>query len=258
MPSQQESMQTDEVQDMLNTDIDYKKWKKLRRLSKFVTEHYKVLVISVLMVVSLISTIYYFNKLIVMEQQVSDADAQIEAALQMRQNLVPALTMVVYQFIAHEKNIFLSAVDAREKSLDISEDMTELIKSVKGVSGNSLSSKGLSRLIAVAENYPQLVSSESYQLLISRIADVENQLFEKRIEYNSAVNLYNTYLSRFPVNITGACLGFRMRPYFKWTHKAEWSFITESDVKGKLPVSIRLHNAVDKGPASASKNMEPQ
>jgi len=227
----------DELRDLLEQGIDHKKG-RFSAIRRFIAEHFKVILITSIVTISLLTNIYYFNTLTIMKQQVINMRAQIESALQMRQNLVPALTMVVYQFINHEKNVFLSAVEARENSLAVSEDLDKLIQGLKGLTGVDFSSKDLTRFMAVAENYPRLVSSQSYQLLISQVAEVENQIYQKRIEYNDAVNIYNTRLSVFPVNISGWAMRFRLQPYFEWGKGPEWVFVASSE-EGELPVSMK-------------------
>ncbi|GAI82637.1 unnamed protein product [marine sediment metagenome] len=157
----------------------------------------------------------------------------------MRQNIIPGLTAAVNQFINHERNVFLSAVKAREDSLSMSKDIEKLIQSLKEISGRDFPPNALSRFMAVAENYPRLVSSPPYQLLISQIADVENQIYNKRIEYNDAVNVYNTYLSTFPANMVGRPMRFRLQPYFSWENKPEWVFPANPD-SGEPPLEMKL------------------
>ena len=193
-------------------------------LRRYVAEHNRVLLAALLVAVCLITQIYYYNRLTAMKQQVNNLRSQIESGLQMRQNIVPALTVAVSQFLSHEKGVFLSAVKARENSLSMPKDMEKLVQSLKEISGRDFSPNALSRFMAVAENYPRLVSSESYQLLIAQIVDVENQIYNKRIEYNDAVNLYNTRLSTFPGNAAGWIMFFRLEPYFEWDKKPEWVF----------------------------------
>jgi len=61
-------------------------------------------------------------------------------------------------------------------------------------------------------------------VLVEKIGQVESQIYDKRIEYNNAVNVYNTRLSTFPVNIVGRVLRFSIQPYFSWGEEAEWVF----------------------------------
>jgi len=233
------------IQKLLNSRIDHKKG-GLDAIERFVVTHYQALVITALVTFFVILHVYYFNILTAKEQEVLARCAQVESALQMRQNLVPALTVVVYQFINHEKNVFLTAVEAREKSVGSAANMDKLVHSLKELTGKEVLPEAVSKFMAVAENYPQLVSSESYQLLISRIADTEKQLFEKRIDYNVAANRYDTYLSTFPANILGRILGFRLKPYYSWEKKSEWEFSPGLRDQGELPVSMKLKTVEEK------------
>jgi LemA protein len=230
------AMHENELKDLLDMEVVSKK-KYLVKTGEFLRRYYKHTIIALFVAFCIIRNIYYFNTLTIMRQQVTNIHAQIESALQMRQNLIPALTIVVYQFINHEKNVFLKAVEARENSLSGGRDTKELLNSLKQLTGMDVSSNDLARFMAVAENYPQLVSNQSYQLLIGRITDVENQIYQKRIEYNDTVNNYNTRLSTFPVNVIGRCMGFYLKPYFKWENKAEWLFVTSPE-EGELPVNM--------------------
>ena len=213
----------EQVRNILGPE-QFQKKGKLYVLGQFITEHFKVILTVAVVLACVFTHIYYFNRLTTMEQQVTNLRSQIESGLQMRQNIVPALTLVVHQFINHERDVFLSAVEAREKSLNGSKETGRLVQGLKGLTGEDISSSALARFMAIAENYPQLVSSQSYQLLISQIADVENQIYKKRIEYNDAVNVYNTRLSTFPANIVGRVLRFRVQPYFSWEKEPEWVF----------------------------------
>ena len=199
-----------------------KRWFHLAK--RFLVEHYLSISITVLVVACVYTHIYYYNRLIRMEQQIGNMRAQIEAGLQMRQNIVVGLTAAVNRFITHEQGIFSSAIETRKDSMAVSNDLKKLIESAKELSGSQFSPAGLSRLMAVAENYPQLVSSQPYKVLVEKIGEVESRIYDKRVEYNNAVNVYNTRLSTFPANIVGRILRFRLQPYFSWDNVPEWIF----------------------------------
>ena len=202
-----------------------KKW--FHVLCRFIVTHYLSISITTLVVACVYTHIYYYNRLIKMEQQIGNLRADVGAGLQMRQNIVSGLTATVNRFISHEQGIFTSAMQTRKDSMGISNDLKKLIESAKELSPDKFSLAGLTKLMAVAENYPQLVSSQPYKVLVEKIGQVENQIYDKRIEYNNAVNVYNTRLSTFPVNIVGRVLRFGIQPYFSWEEKAEWIFERE-------------------------------
>jgi LemA protein len=203
-----------------------KRW--FHPLKRFIAEHFKAILITIATVTFIYTNIHYYNQLIIMKQQVGNMQSQIEAGLQMRRNVVSSLTATVNRFISHEGEVFTSAMETRKDSMSVSNDLKKLVESVKDLSQKQFSPTSLSRLMAVAENYPQLVSSQPYNVLVTKIADVETQIYDKRVEYNDAVNTYNTRLSTFPVNIIGRMLRFRLQPYFKWNNRPEWVFEGEN------------------------------
>jgi len=206
----------------------FRKRRWLYLFSRFIAEHLKAILITITVVACAYINIRYYNQLTIMKQQVGNMQSQIEAGLQMRRNVVSGLTAAVNRFISHEGEVFTSAMEMRKDSMSVSSDLKKLVESVKDLSQQQFSPASLSRLMAVAENYPQLVSSQPYNVLVTKIADVETQIYDKRVEYNDAVNTYNTRLSTFPVNFIGRMLCFRLQPYFEWHNKPEWVFEGEN------------------------------
>ena len=231
-----EEKRKDELKDLLALDIvngkDYP-----QVILRFIRQYYKIILITFLLLFSVIRYVVYYNSFVFLYQKVTNAKAHIEATVQMRQNIIPALTVVVYQFINHENNIFLKTVEAREDSKGKLSDMEGLKKGLQNLTNGSISNGALTKFIAVAENYPQLVTSQSYQLLIGQISEIEKQIYLKRLEYNNEVNIFNTKLSVFPDNAIGVAMGFRIQPYFEWKNGPEWIFTSE-DNQGELPMRM--------------------
>jgi len=73
----------------------------------------------------------------------------------------------------------------------------------------------LGRLIAIAENYPQLKSNENFRALQDQLEGTENRIAVARQDYNDTVNAYNAYIRRFPQVLTAKVLGKKARPYFE-------------------------------------------
>ena len=218
-------------QDQVRVNLGPEHFQKKRRfhpLERFIAEHFKAILIIISTVACAYMNIYYYNQLVIMKQQVGNMQSQIDAGLQMRRNVVSGLTATVNRFISHEGEVFTSAMEARKDSMSVSSDLKKLVESVDDLSQQQFSPTSLTRLLAVAENYPQLVSSQPYNLLVTKIADVETQIYDKRVEFNDAVNTYNTRLSTFPVNIVGRMLHFRIQPYFEWNNTPEWVFEEEN------------------------------
>ena len=82
-------------------------------------------------------------------------------------------------------------------------------------------SGSLSRLLAVAENYPQLKATENFQQLQGQLEGIENGIRASRMGFNDAVNVYNTKVRSFPMNILGGMFGFSKKEGFKADEGAE-------------------------------------
>ena len=76
-------------------------------------------------------------------------------------------------------------------------------------------SGALSRLLVVAENYPQLKANENFLQLQSQLEGTENRISVERKKFNEAVQEYNTSVRRFPTLITAKIMGFKEKQYFK-------------------------------------------
>ena len=81
---------------------------------------------------------------------------------------------------------------------------------------NQQLSQGLGRLLAIAENYPQLQSSQNFRQLQEQLEGTENRIAVARQDYNTAVGEYNAFIRRFPYNLTAKVFGMgRSRAYFE-------------------------------------------
>ena len=192
--------------------------KRNAKKSKKSREFWIVLSILVFSLVFLVGiTLYYYNTFVNLHQNIQNTRGQIESAFQMRGNLVPVLTSTVTNFVKHEDNVFMHTSDTRANF--VNPRPTE-----GGPEAAEVDRELLSKLLAIAEQYPDLKTSESFQLLMSKIADAETIILEKRIEYNDAVNRYNTVVTSFPGFMYAPLFRFKEEPYFKWASKPEWFF----------------------------------
>ena len=110
----------------------------------------------------------------------------------------------VIDFIKRGANGFI----AKDAAL---EDLVDTIRQV----ANAALTAPLGRLIAIAENYPQLKSNENFRALQDQLEGTENRIAVARQDYNETVNGYNAYIRRFPQVLTAKVLGKKSRPYFE-------------------------------------------
>jgi len=168
-------------------------------------------VILVLIVGTIGSFIGTYNQLQQLDETVNSQWAQVENQLQRRSDLIPNLVNTVKGYAAHEKSIFIGVADARAKLSGAvkSGDMKSVNKANAEFSGS------LSRLLAIAENYPQLKADQNFIALQDEIAGTENRLAVARKDYNDSVKTINAIIRTFPTSIIASISGVKSREYFQ-------------------------------------------
>ncbi len=154
-----------------------------------------------------------FNKLQVMDENVSANWAQVENQLKRRNDLIPNFVNTVKGYATHEKEVFTNIADARAK---LSGSINS--KDVKAVQQNAGElNSALSRLLAIAENYPQLKADKSFIALQDELAGTENRIAVARRDYNESVKSINALIRTFPTALVAAISGVKQREYFEIT-----------------------------------------
>lgn len=152
-----------------------------------------------------------YNTIQTYDEQVNAAQAQIKVQLQRRADLIPNLVETVKGYATQEKSIFTEVAEARAKLSGAvqSNDLQQM-----GAANAALTAP-LGRLLAIAENYPQLKSNENFKALQDQLEGTENRIGVARQDYNEAVNRYNAYIRRFPAVLTAKVIGKGPREYFE-------------------------------------------
>lgn len=203
----------------------YAEYERLRRKRRWLLISLGITVFLILVI-----TVYYYNRLTTLQQAVFMTRADIESCLQMRENLVPVLFISVADFVKHEDDIFLHAADARARSIGTKTDSSS--QSDKGKPPDKPKdgfSAFLSKLFAVAERYPDLKTSPSFQILMTQVAEAEKGILDQRIDYNDAAYKLNRALRRFPGNVYGVVFGISEVNYFEWKEEPEWVSTLKQD-----------------------------
>lgn len=152
--------------------------------------------------------VYYYNFLTIERFKVHLEKAQIEAELQRRNDLIPNLVKAVSDYMSFENQVFQHAADVRSA--------LGSLKSIPNMSPSALSIQpSLSKFQAVAENYPDLKASGTYQNLMKELSNTETRIAEARIKYNAAANFYNSRLRMVPGGLFGFILGFGREKTFE-------------------------------------------
>ena len=171
-----------------------------------------ILGVVLLLIVGIIGNfIGTYNQLQTLDETVNSQWAQVENQLQRRSDLIPNLVNTVKGYAAHEKSIFIGIADARAQ-------LSGAVKKgdVKGISqANAAFNGSLSRLLAIAENYPQLKADQNFIALQDEIAGTENRLVVARKDYNDSVKTINAIIRTFPTSIIASMAGVKSREYFQ-------------------------------------------
>lgn len=164
-----------------------------------------VIVLVVLFIVA--ESIFQFNRFASWQTKVMARMADIEREFQRRENLIPNLVYAVSRYGMYEQGVFKYVSDAREALKTVRSSETS------GTQTSSLLEKTLSRLVALAEEYPDLKATQSVQDLIKEAANTEDRIAEAKGKYNETCEIYNQYLSIFPGNIFGFIYRYKSLPY---------------------------------------------
>src|SRR5262245_4568221 len=148
-----------------------------------------------------------YNKFTSQEEAIKAQWAQVQNQLQRRNDLIPNLVETVKGYAAHEAGVFKDIADARSRLL-AAKSPEESIQAA------NQQSSALGRLLALAENYPQLKANEQFNRLMDELSGTENRLATERMRYNDLVRDYNTKRRSFPSNVTAKAFGFKEYPYW--------------------------------------------
>ena len=152
--------------------------------------------------------ILYYNRFAVLHNRIENSSAQIDVQLKKRVDLVPNLMETVKGYMKHERGVMNSVTNAR-KELFSAKGLNNKIKA------GDLLGNAISRLFALAENYPKLNSNENFLELQRELSAIEDKIAYARQFYNDSVLEYDNLRSTFPGNFLGKLYGRAEQPYLK-------------------------------------------
>lgn len=164
-----------------------------------------------------------YNAFVTMQENVENAWGQVENQYQRRADLVPNLVATVKGYAAHEQATLVGVMEARAKAsqmtLDPANATPEQLAAYQAAQGEL--SQALGRLMAIAENYPDLKASENFRQLADQLEGTENRIAYARNLFNDCAKEFNASIRRFPGNIIAGMFGFERKPYFEAEAGAE-------------------------------------
>ena len=157
-----------------------------------------------------------FNGLVSSQETVEKAWADVENVYQRRADLIPNLVETVKGYAKHEQETLEGVIEARANATKVTIDPTNMtpedLQKHQAAQGDV--TNPLSRLIAVAENYPDLKANQNFLELQSQLEGTENRIAVERNKFNEAAREYNTKRRTFPTNIIAMIFNFDDKPYF--------------------------------------------
>ncbi len=152
-----------------------------------------------------------------MDENVKAKWGNVQSDYQRRADLIPNLVNTVKGAANFEQQTLTNVVEARAKATSIqlkADDLTpEKIQQFQAA--QSQLTGALSRLLAVAENYPDLKANQNFRDLQAQLEGTENRIKVSRNDFNTAVQEYNSYIRKFPNNIYGNFMDFKAKGYFE-------------------------------------------
>ena len=155
-----------------------------------------------------------YNRMVTLREGIPAAWSQVENVLQRRYDLIPNLVATVKGYAKHERELLTEVTKLRSQwgAAKTPDDKRKTATELEGV---------LSRLLIVAENYPNIKADESFNRLHDELAGTENRIAVERMRYNEMVRTYNTYVKQFPSNLIAAMFGFKTNEaYFQMAKEA--------------------------------------
>lgn len=181
------------------------------------------IIILVILAVILLWGVTAYNNLVSKEENVNQQWSNVETQYQRRADLIPNLVSTVKGYASHESETLQGVVEARSKATQITVSGSDLTpeKMAEYQKAQGAVSSALGKLLAIAENYPDLKANQNFLELQAQLEGSDNRISVARINYNNAAKDFNTTIRRFPNNILAGVCGFDKCTYFEAAEGAE-------------------------------------
>jgi len=149
-----------------------------------------------------------YNRLVSLRQRVHAAWSDIDVQLKRRHDLIPKLVDAVRQYAGYERAVLTTVVELRDRSIELTA-VTD-----KAEVENNLG-RGIHKLLALAEAYPDIKANQNFLQLQKDLIEVEDNIQYARRYYNGVVKALNIRVESFPDNLVAKLFGFRSADYFE-------------------------------------------
>jgi LemA protein len=164
-----------------------------------------------------------YNNMVVADENVQAAWAQVENVYQRRADLIPNLVATVKGYAEHESKTLENVIAARSKATQVTVDPADLTEEALARFNEAQGelSAALGRLLMITENYPDLKANQNFLELQAQLEGTENRIATERMKFNESARAYNTKMRSFPTNIIASMFGFEKKGYFEAQAGAE-------------------------------------
>jgi len=152
-----------------------------------------------------------YNHIQQLDEQAAAAKQQIQVQLQRRADLIPNLVATVKGVTKQEDTVYIGVANARARLAGA----VQTGDPAQMAAADAQAQGAIGRLLAIAENYPQLKSNQNFLQLQDELTGTENRVAVARNDYNQAVQQYNAYIRTFPQAITARVTGAKERAYYQ-------------------------------------------
>lgn len=165
-------------------------------------------IIIAVVVVLLLLVFTTYNSFVKLNNKVEEAFSTMDVYLKKRWDLIPNIVETVKGYAKHEKSTLEEVINLRNSSYD-------KMNSNDKVEVNNKLSQGISKLMAIAEAYPDLKANENFKDLSSQLTKVEDDIANARKYYNGTVRIFNDKVQMFPSNIIAGIFGYKAKKMFE-------------------------------------------
>ena len=160
--------------------------------------------------------IIIFNSLVRTRQMANEAWSGIDVQLKRRSELVPNLVESVKGYATHERSVLEEVTRLRNAAREVrTGDVVGRAQAERALTA------AIGKLVALAENYPDLKASANFLELQRELSQIEDELQMARRYYNGTVRNQNVLVQSFPANLVAGTFGFAPRDYFELSNAAE-------------------------------------
>ena len=172
---------------------------------------YIIIIVLVLLLIYFVAT---YNGLVTLRNKKDDQWAQIDVQLKRRADLIPNLVETVKGYAKHEEGTLTKVIEMRNKAVNAS-TVNEKVEANNELTG------ALSRLMVIAEAYPELKANTNFVSLQNDLKDTEDKISYARQFYNDSAMNFNNLVEMFPSNIIANMFGFKKFEFFKVEEEAK-------------------------------------